>query len=293
MQATYLPAYIAFLARTNAYSGVKLALNGVRTIYESRGHTNPLAGCWAIAHQLSGLKRLKPPGTHQKKPITPQMLLWLVEATDPTNTAHVAFTTAALVAFFAFLRKSNVTTGKQRATDEIQPLTAENVWIDFTTYTLWIKLTCTKTIQFGERVLFIPILGIRDHKLDPVWWMRRHLALSGARAPTQTIFAHQPSPRGPWTNLTYRDFTARLKNVLLAKGCDPASYSAHSFRRGGATYAAQCGARPEMIKALGDWRSSAYLVYIATAPGLREEAAQRMRDGILHHGCSEPAGPAQ
>ena len=85
----------------------------------------------------------------------------------------------------------------------------------------------------------------------------------------------------------------RLKNVLLAKGCDPASYSAHSFRRGGATYAAQCGARPEMIKALGDWRSSAYLVYIATAPGLPERAAQKMRNGILRHGCSEPAGPAQ
>jgi hypothetical protein len=39
--------------------------------------------------------------------------------------------------------------------------------------------------------------------------------------------------------------------------------------------------------------SSTYLLYIATAPGLREEAAQKLHDGILRHNCSEPAGPAQ
>lgn len=40
------------------------------------------------------------------------------------------------------------------------------------------------------------------------------------------------------------------------------SYSSHSFRRGGATFAFASHAPPAFIKAQGDWQSEAYLVYL-------------------------------
>ena len=41
---------------------------------------------------------------------------------------------------------------------------------------------------------------------------------------------------------------------------------AHSFRRGAATMAAQCGIQDALIKTLVRWESSAYTRYIQTAP---------------------------
>ena len=43
---------------------------------------------------------------------------------------------------------------------------------------------------------------------------------------------------------------------------DPADFSGHSLRRGGATFAFQCGIPSELIKLQGDWRSDAYMLYL-------------------------------
>jgi len=43
---------------------------------------------------------------------------------------------------------------------------------------------------------------------------------------------------------------------------DPQSFSPHSFRRGGASFAFECNVPGEFIKFQGDWRSDGYLVYL-------------------------------
>ena len=43
---------------------------------------------------------------------------------------------------------------------------------------------------------------------------------------------------------------------------DPGGYSGHSFRAGAATTAAKAGVEDSVIKALGRWESSAYLIYM-------------------------------
>ena len=277
MQNVAIPAYIAFLARTQVYPTIKFTLNGIRTLYETRGQPNPLIGHWGISHLLQGLKRKKPGGIKQKFPITIGILETIASATDPTNPAEVAFTAACLVAFFAFLRKSNVTTDKVQSDDMLKALTADNVYVDYSTYTLWIRLTCTKTIQFGERVLLIPIAGIRGSTIDPVAMWLRHIQLSDLpRATGSHAFAYQTKRGGRWTNLTHTKFVTRLKKILTSVGIDSSKYASHSFRRGGATFAAACQVSSDMIKALGDWRSSAYQAYIAISGPMRAEAAQLM-----------------
>ena len=52
--------------------------------------------------------------------------------------------------------------------------------------------------------------------------------------------------------LDYKTFTRLLSTMLLKAGVDRTLYSGHSLRRGGATYAFQCGVPPAYIKLQGD-----------------------------------------
>ena len=49
-----------------------------------------------------------------------------------------------------------------------------------------------------------------------------------------------------------------------AAGFNPTDYAGHSFRIGATTTASACGLSDSMIKMLGRWSGSAYLVYIQT-----------------------------
>ena len=62
--------------------------------------------------------------------------------------------------------------------------------------------------------------------------------------------------------LTYTTFTTKLKKLLEQCGYDSSQYSGHSFRRGGATFALNCGVPGHDIKLQGDWLSNAYERYL-------------------------------
>ena len=63
--------------------------------------------------------------------------------------------------------------------------------------------------------------------------------------------------------LTKSLFIRTFRSLALTAGDpDPAAYSGHSFRRGGASWAFQAGVPGEMIQVLGDWASDAYKRYL-------------------------------
>ena len=66
-------------------------------------------------------------------------------------------------------------------------------------------------------------------------------------------------------------------------GIDSTSYSPHSFRRGGATFAFDSKIPPEFIKAQGDWRSDCYLVYLEMSDEQKHYAASQMAAAILNN----------
>ena len=55
-----------------------------------------------------------------------------------------------------------------------------------------------------------------------------------------------------------------------------AHYAAHSFRRGRATWALQCGLATDVVRVLGDWKSDAYLAYIDIPLSSRVTYAQSL-----------------
>ena len=84
------------------------------------------------------------------------------------------------------------------------------------------------------------------------------------------FLAVRPPGEGPLfvhadgTPLLKQQFVARVRRALSSSGIDPSHYSGHSFRIGAATTAAAAGVPDHVIKTLGRWESSAYLLYIRT-----------------------------
>ena len=79
---------------------------------------------------------------------------------------------------------------------------------------------------------------------------------------------------------TYSDFSMILSNKLAAIGLDTSHYTSHSLRRGGASFAHQCGAKPESIQKMGDWASLCVLLYLDTPLSHRHNVAQTMANNI-------------
>lgn len=103
-----LGCYIAFLANRLCYSSVRQYLNIVRLMHLDAGLTNPLSNSWYLSSILKGLKRHKGNFTHQKLPITWNLLHGIFEVLDLSRTFDLSFWAACLVAFFSFFRKSNL-----------------------------------------------------------------------------------------------------------------------------------------------------------------------------------------
>ena len=64
--------------------------------------------------------------------------------------------------------------------------------------------------------------------------------------------------------LSQEQFVSSVRSALQAAGVEALDYAGHSFRIGAATTAALSGVQDSLIKTLGRWESSAYMLYIRT-----------------------------
>jgi integrase len=80
--------------------------------------------------------------------------------------------------------------------------------------------------------------------------------------------------------ITYRKLQMFLKDLIKTCGRDPDSYSSHSFRRGGATWAFQSRVPSDLIQLHGDWASDAYKKYLHFPLGSKLLVVTRMGHAI-------------
>ena len=70
----------------------------------------------------------------------------------------------------------------------------------------------------------------------------------------------------------------KLREALGSTGMDVSGYSGHSFRIGAATTAAAVGIEDSMIKTLGRWESTAYLLYVRVSRDRLASVSRRLAD---------------
>ncbi|CAC5418430.1 unnamed protein product [Mytilus coruscus] len=194
----------------------------------------------------------------RKLPVTPQLLKKILTTLDLQNPNHISFWAACLVAFFSFFRKSNLFVPTLAEFDAGKHLSRQD--IVFQTSGTLLRIRKSKTIQFANRLLEIPLPRILNSPLCPSQALLLHVKMIPAVSCPSPAFLH--ISKGTTVPLTYSTFLHMLKHSLSQLKLDTSGYSSHSFRRGGATFALECGVSSDLIQAQGDWKSEAYKGYL-------------------------------
>ena len=226
---------------------------------------------------LQSLKRKLARAPLQALPITVDHLKEMYKFIDVKKQEDLAIWCSILVGFFGLLRKKNLVPEDIFDTDPTKILTVGNFAIDEERDIALVYIPFSKTNQFGQQTLVIPLVKNSCKALDPIFHLKLLFSLTGA-SPTSPAFSYR-SGRGT-KFVTYRGFTAKLKSLLSKAGFSPEKFSGHSLRRGGATFLYACGASILQIQACGDWASSVWTRYIYISLEQRMESQRLMASKI-------------
>ena len=266
--------YAQFLSRSfAASSSIQNYISGVKKIHLMLGCEFPEAS-FELKLALKGIQRKNPHCPKQAAPITPLILLKIAKILDCQKPVDSVFWSLFLTAFFTLARKSNLV--KTRSQKEARQVTRSDIIVCHDSIIVTFKWT--KTIQFGQRKLDIPMVHIPGSPLCPVTAYKNMLDLVPA-SPQSAAFS-LPS-KAKVRPVTYDEFMKVLRTVIDKAGLNPQEYSTHSFRRGGATYAFKSKVPGELIKTQGDWRSDAYMKYLDLSLENRFQVAQKMVQQII------------
>ena len=260
-QLTVLPAspenlclFMELMSKTSGYGHCKNVLSGVKYLHAATGHSFP-SDNFGLDVTLQGLKRRLKGTPHMALPIDPVILRRMYKYINIKKPGDLALWCGYLVAFYCLFRKANVVP-KDSQFDPDCILTRDDIEIDEEGNRVLIFVNFSKTNQYMKKSHVIPVPGNSDPALD----LLRHMKLlySSVQVPgAAPAFSFSKK-----NFITHRLYTVRLKELLLKAGLEPALYSGHSFRRGGASYLYSIGGTTLMVQTLGDWASQVFTRYL-------------------------------
>ena len=226
------------------------------------GYGDPFSSSMPVLeYLLRGIKynqaKQCPESRRMKMPVTPQILLRMRAVLEKSahSKDNIMLWAACTACFFGFLRSGEITAPSSTQCDSTAHLMVGDVSVnsrDCPTV-VRVQIKASKTDPFRKGVTLF--LGRTNNRLCPVAAITAYLAPRGP----------EPGPLFRFENgsyLTRESFVRKVRAVMLEAGLEAQRYSGHSFRVGAATTAAARGVEDSMIKTLGRWNSSAYLLYI-------------------------------
>ena len=217
---------------------------------------------------LQSIKRKLAKVPFQVLPITPKILKDLYIFIDVNSPADLALWASFLLAFYCLFRKANVAPKSLDKFDPSKELSRKKLCFLPQSNTVLVYSNCSKTNQFMNRDVVIPLCQNRTRALDPVYHLKKLLEFDIAE--DKPAFSYLVS--GQLQCITYTLFTSRLKDLLALAGYTPELYSGHSMRRGRATLLFQLNCNPLVIQAIGDWTTDQYLKYCGLSLDQRYQA---------------------
>ena len=264
--------FMELMSNTSTYGHCTNILSSLKYLHNATGHTFP-SNNFGLEATLQGIKRrLK--GTPQfVLPIDPVILRRMYKNINTNNMQDLSLWCSFLLAFYCLFRKSNVVP-KDVNFDPECVLTRGDIVIDEESRTVLVYVNFSKVNQFQKSFHVIPIPENADPALD----LFRHI-----KQLFSSVDASDASPAFMFNRtrfITYKSFTTRLKQLLSKSGLDPALYSGHSFRRGGACYLYGIGGSTLMVQVLGDWSSQIFTRYLYLSLEDRRAAQDLMKTNI-------------
>ena len=268
--------FLELMALTSGYGHIKNLLSSLQYLHEAYNFSFP-SNDFNLDTTKQGLKRRLAKTPFFVMPITPGILKKMFTFLDLSKMSDLALWCSYLVAFYGLFWKANVVP-ESSPPDTQETMSRSNIHLDRESKTVYIHVTFSKTIQFCQRDLFIPIPSNDDPALDLFRHMERLM---------DKVHASTSAPAFSYSSsgfVTYKVFTERLKLLLSKAGLSPNLYSGHSFRRGGASFLHKVGGSILQIQAAGDWSSQCFTryLYLSTEERL---AAQHLMSSALSTGC--------
>ena len=243
--------YVSYLVKTLKYSSIKGYVSALSIYLQSIGEPAIDYNNYKVYAAMRGARRMLGDQPKQAAPILPHHILGIC-AHLTGNPGHVTFRAAMLLSFRALLRKQHVTLSNAH-------LLREDITIQ--DWGMMVRVSTSKTIQFKQKVLVIPVSRVPDERLCAVHWVERHL--KQAPAPQKAPLFMNPGPAG-LEGLSYDTYQSTLRLMCKRAGLNPEDFSSHSMRRGGTTYLGMIGIPVQDIKVRGDWSSDCVLQYLKT-----------------------------
>lgn len=253
--------YIVHLTSTVCYLTITQYVSGLWSLHKYLGYPYPDPNSFLIISTLRGAKRLLGASTNPALPLTPQNLLSIRGTLDLTSSVDFKFWCALLLSFRCLLRVSHITKTPHQ-------LLARD--IHFNALGMDIIIRSSKTVQFRERINRIPVVESVSSALCPVGVLRQYMSRFNKKG------------GDPLFSFNYNNYNSKLKQACKDIGLE-GHYSTHSVRRGSASYLATFLPLHD-VKAYGDWRSWAVLLYLSDSYESRKskdlQVADRLSDFV-------------
>ena len=193
-----------------------------------------------------------------------------------------------MLAFFTFFWKSNLFPSSATHFDPQRNLTRSDIQL-FPSFGL-VSVTRTKTLQYKERTLSIPIPRIPHSLLCSVSALEHYFnTIPMPNSQLHPLFMFKNG--STLHTFTYHHFVNILRHKLSSLGFNPHLYSGHSFRRGGDSFAFSLHLPAELIQQQGDWHSDAYLRYLDKPLSQRLKVAFAFRRALQPQSSYPPVTP--
>lgn len=208
---------------------------------------------------FKGLSRKNQHFPNKALPMTPEILQEMLEFLDITKKIDLTFWCLFLFMFFLMARKSNMVPVSKVDFDPNKQLLRQDIKVFENMLVILIKWS--KTNQFGNRLLKIPLAVIPRSQLCPVSAYKNMISLIPA-ADSDPAFCFLSS-KGEIKPILYKQLQQKLRSLTAKTGREPDMFSSHSFRRGGCTWAFKSGVPTNLIQHHGDWLSDCYKNYLS------------------------------
>ena len=232
--------YITHLAKKCCYVTIINYVSAVWALHDHWGVPHIDATTFLISSTLRGAKRLLGCESTPSDPLSPAQMRAIWSQLDMNVYSDLQFWTALCVMYRCLLRVSHVVASAHcmRVKD-----------ISWTMEGMDVTIRSSKTIQYRERSVVIPVVSSPASTLCPCGYMSHYLSSSDLE------------PESPIFPYTYNVFSSKLKKMCVKAGL-VGNYTTHSLRRGSATFLSTF-LPLHTVRTYGDWKSWAVLLYVS------------------------------
>ena len=248
--------YAQFLSRSfKSPQSIKNYLHAIKFLHIVHDYEYPYTESYLLKMLMNGIERIVCHVPKRAVPITPSILLHLANIVNWTHHMDIVCFSAGLFLFFTMARAGNVFSHFAQGVH--MGLRRRDVVAIGDT--IFITFKRTKTIRFGGRRLRVPLAPNGTH-ICPVSALTHMISQVPAHSKDGLFVLPCQRNVMPLTQETFlRHFRRMLAKAAIP---DPDTFTCHSFRRGGASWAFRAGLPGELIQLFGDWSSDCYKLYL-------------------------------